>query len=80
MAAGLGKPQGKAVLNQSRQQEIVQQQTERVATWLYPDDRPQERVLNPLPFAVRHGMEKLLDILTEPPFELKDRGIRILEL
>lgn len=80
MAGELEKLKEKAISNQSRQQEIVQQQTERVATWLYPDDRPQERVLNPLPFAVRHGMEKLLDILTEPPFELKDRGVRILEL
>ncbi len=80
MASELQKLEGKAVSNQSRKQEIVQQQAEKAAAWLYPDGRPQERVINPLPFAVRHSMEGLLEVLTAPPFELKDRGIRILEL
>ncbi|MFO7768604.1 MAG: bacillithiol biosynthesis cysteine-adding enzyme BshC [bacterium] len=80
MAGELRRLREKAISNQSREEEIVRQQTERAAVWLYPDRRPQERVLNPLPFAVRHGMEGLLEILTEPSFELRDRGIRILEL
>jgi bacillithiol biosynthesis cysteine-adding enzyme BshC len=42
--------------------QVMQQQLEKAAVNLYPDGRPQERVLSPYPFLVRYG-EKLVDEL-----------------
>lgn len=41
---------------------VMEQQLEKVAVNLYPNGRPQERVLNPYPYLIRYG-ESLLDQL-----------------
>lgn len=50
---------------------VMEQQLEKVAVNLFPDGRPQERVLNPYPYLVRYG-ESLLEQLyaaADPPVE-----------
>jgi bacillithiol biosynthesis cysteine-adding enzyme BshC len=44
--------------------QVMQQQLEKVAVNLYPNGKPQERVLNPYPYLIRYG-DSLLDAIYE---------------
>ena len=56
---------GKAVTNLGRQQETLQAQVTKAAAWIQPDRQPQERILGILPFALRHGMGRVLTVLSD---------------
>jgi bacillithiol biosynthesis cysteine-adding enzyme BshC len=65
LSGELDRLRGKAVANLGRQQETVRAQIAKAAVWLFPRGRPQERVLGLLPFALRHGLDPLLDRIVE---------------
>ncbi len=65
LSGELDRLRGKAVANLGRQQETVRAQIAKAAVWLFPQGHPQERVLGMLPFALRYGLDSLLDRLLE---------------
>ncbi len=56
---------GKAVTNLGRQQETLQAQVTKAAAWIQPGRQPQERILGILPFALRHGLDRVLEVLAD---------------
>jgi bacillithiol biosynthesis cysteine-adding enzyme BshC len=65
LSGELDRLRGKAVANLGRQQETVRAQIAKAAVWLFPRGQPQERVLGVLPFALRYGLDALLDRIVE---------------